>query len=124
MTQTVELDSTGDATPIALTPAAVEYVERRRERLGKPQAALRVGVRGGGCAGLTYVTDFTEDSPREQDIVLSFGKVTVYLDRRSVRYIRGSTIDAENTLMYQGFRFDNPQQASACGCGSTFSVKR
>lgn len=108
---------------VTLTPAAAAFAKARRVKLGKPEAALRVGVKGGGCEGLTYVTDFTEDPPRERDIVLEFDGLAVYVDSRSVRYIDGSIIDAKNTLMYQGLQFDNPQQSSTCGCGSTFSVK-
>ena len=112
-----------DAGPVTLTDRAIAYVKARRLKMGKPDAALRVGVRGGGCEGLTYVTDFTEEPPRERDIVIDHGDIRVYVDSRSVRYLDGSVIDAQSTLMYQGLKFDNPNQASACGCGATFSVK-
>ena len=69
-----------DDPPIRLTPSAIAFVRARRTKLGRPQAALRVGVRGGGCEGLTYFTDFTDDPPRERDIVLEFEDVRVYLD--------------------------------------------
>ena len=102
----------------------MEFAKKKRVELGKPDAALRIGVKGGGCAGLTYVTDFTEDPPRERDLVYEFGGLTVYVDTRSLRYIEGSELAYEKTLMYQGFRFKNPLEESTCGCGMTFSVKK
>jgi iron-sulfur cluster assembly protein len=114
-----------DAAPrIRVTEDAVGYARRKREEIGKPNAALRVGVKGGGCAGFTYVTDFTEDPPRARDLVYEFFGLPVYVDNRSIEFLQGSVLRYENTLMYQGFKFDNPQQESSCGCGLTFSMKR
>jgi iron-sulfur cluster assembly protein len=108
---------------ITLTPEAAEFVKRRLERDGRPNAALRVGVRGGGCNGLIYVFDYTNDPPRSRDFVYEFFGVKVYVDNRSIEYIDGSTVYFENSLMFQGLRFKNPLEASTCGCGETFSVK-
>jgi iron-sulfur cluster assembly protein len=112
-----------DSRPVTLTPEAVDFAKKKRVQLGKPEGALRVGVKGGGCAGLTYVTDFTDDPPRERDLVYDYDGLRVIIDPRSVPYIEGSTLNYENSLMYQGLKWNNPQQASACGCGETFSVK-
>jgi iron-sulfur cluster assembly protein len=112
------------APRIRVTPEAVEYAKKKRVEIGKPDAALRIGVKGGGCAGLTYVTDFTEEPPRERELVYEFGGLRVYVDTRSLRYIEGSELAYEKTLMYQGFRFKNPLEESTCGCGMTFSVKK
>jgi iron-sulfur cluster assembly protein len=106
-----------------LTDAAVAYAKARLDKLGLQHAALRVGVRGGGCAGLTYATDFTEQPAKDGDLVFQFDGLTVLVDRRSLRFVSGSVIDAKITLMSQGFTFNNPQQASTCGCGHTFSLK-
>lgn len=116
--------SHSDEPRIRVTPEAVEFAKKKRVEIGKPDAALRIGVKGGGCAGLTYVTDYTDDPPRERDLVYDFGGLTVYVDTRSLRYIEGSELAYENTLMYQGFRFKNPLEDSTCGCGMTFSVKK
>jgi iron-sulfur cluster assembly protein len=113
-----------DTPRIVVTPEAVAYAKKKREQLGKPSAALRLGVRGGGCAGLTYVTDFTDDPPRRRDLVYDFDGLQVLVDDRSLRYLEGSVLRYENSLMYQGFKWDNPQQESSCGCGLTFSVKK
>jgi len=112
------------APRIRVTEDAVGYARRKRNEIGKPNAALRVGVKGGGCAGFTYVTDFTEEPPRERDLVYDFFGLPVYIDNRSLKFLEGSVLRYEHTLMYQGFKFDNPQQESSCGCGLTFSVKR
>ena len=108
---------------IVLTPEAVAFAKKKREQLGKPNAALRVGVKGGGCAGLTYVTDFTEESPRPRDVIYDYDGLRVLVDTRSLPYIEGSTLTYEQTLMYQGLKWKNPQEESTCGCGETFSVK-
>ena len=113
----------GAAPRIVLTPEAAAFVKKRLEKEGRPDAALRVGVRGGGCNGLIYVLDYTDDPPRARDIVYDFYGAKVYVDDRSVEYIDGSTIVYENTLMFQGLKFKNPLEASTCGCGETFSVK-
>lgn len=123
-------DQPADAPPegagaprVQVTPDAVAFCLKRRLELGKPLAALRIGVKGGGCEGLTYVTDFTTDPPRKRDIIYDFDGLPVYVDERSLKYIEGSEIYYHNTLMYHGLKFRNPLEASACGCGETFSVK-
>jgi iron-sulfur cluster assembly protein len=108
---------------ITLTPAAVDWVKKRREKLGQPRAALRVGVKGGGCAGYSYVTELTEEAPKARELVYEFDEVKVFVDERSLAFIDGSVIDAKTTLMYQGLKFDNPLEEKSCGCGATFSVK-
>jgi len=111
------------APRITLTREAADFAMKKRVEIGKPQAALRVGVKGGGCAGLTYVTDFTEDPPRARDLVYEFYGLTVYVDTRSLEYIEGSVLEFQNTLMYRGFKFRNPLEDASCGCGLTFSAK-
>jgi iron-sulfur cluster assembly protein len=108
---------------VRLTAKAAEYAKARRAELGQPNAALRVGVKGGGCAGLTYVTELTDERPSARELVYDFFGLAVYVDERSLRYIDGSVIDYERTLMHQGFKWRNPLEASTCGCGTTFSVK-
>jgi len=108
---------------ITLTEEAAAFVRKRLEKEGRPGASLRVGVRGGGCNGLMYVLDYTDDPPRARDLVYEFFGTRVLVDNRSIEYIDGSTIVYENTLMFQGLKFKNPLEASTCGCGETFSVK-
>jgi len=112
-----------DVPRIQVTAEAVEWVKKRRDRLKQPNAALRVGVKGGGCAGYTYITELTEEPPKARELVYQFHGLSVYVDSRSLAFIEGSVIDAKNTLMFQGLKFDNPLEEKSCGCGATFSVK-
>jgi iron-sulfur cluster assembly protein len=112
---------------IGVSPKAVEGVRAALKKRGTPDAALRVGVRGGGCSGFSYVIEFSDDPPRSGDTVLEFPEeglstVRVYCDKKSILYLGGSVLDYEKTLMYQGFKFRNPQEASKCGCGHSFTV--
>lgn len=119
-----ETTQASSTTPrITLTPEAAEFVKERLAKEGRPGASLRVGVRGGGCNGLIYVLDYTDDPPRARDLVYDFYGTRVLVDNRSIDYIEGSTIVYEKTLMFQGLKFKNPLEASTCGCGETFSVK-
>ena len=112
---------------IGVSPKAVEGVRAALVKRGTPDAALRVGVKGGGCSGFSYVIEFADDPPRSGDTVLEFAEegkstVRVYCDKKSILYLGGSVLDYEKTLMYQGFKFRNPQEASKCGCGHSFTV--
>jgi iron-sulfur cluster assembly protein len=106
---------------------AVEAIRRQVQKRGTPDAAIRVGVRGGGCSGFSYVIEYDDKPPRAGDVVLEFadeGKPTVrvYCDKKSILYLQNSVLDWEKTLMYTGFKFKNPQEASRCGCGHSFTV--
>ncbi len=116
-------ESHGADSSICVTELAARWIMERHAKLGQPQAALRVGVKGGGCAGYTYVTDPTTDPPSARDQVLVFFGLKVYVDRRSLKWIGGSTIDLRKSLMHTGLKFINPHEAAICGCGATFSVK-
>jgi iron-sulfur cluster assembly protein len=108
---------------ITLTPKAIAMAKNRFQKRGTPDAALRLGVRGGGCSGFNYVIEFSDDPPRERDRVFEFDGVRVYVDKKSLVYLAGSVLDWEQTLMQQGFKFRNPQEAASCGCGHSFTVR-
>jgi len=108
---------------VRISDEAVSYAKKRLEARGTPNAAVRLGVRGGGCSGFNYVIEFSDDPPRSKDTVREFDGVRFYVDTKSLLYLAGSTLDYEHTLMFQGFRFKNPQEASRCGCGHSFTVK-
>src|SRR5688572_3328985 len=80
------------APRIQVTAEAVAFARKKRVEVGKPNAALRVGVKGGGCAGLTYVTDYTDEPPRDRDLVYEFFGLPVYVDNRSIKFIEGATL--------------------------------
>jgi len=108
---------------IRISAEAVSYARKRLEQRGTPGAAVRLGVKGGGCSGFSYVIEFSDDPPRSRDVVHEFEGVRFYVDNKSLIYLAGSVLDYEHTLMYQGFRFKNPQEASRCGCGHSFTVR-
>jgi iron-sulfur cluster assembly protein len=83
-------------------------------------AGLRVGVRGGGCSGFQYQLAF--DEQRDQDAVFESHGLKLLVDRESLPYVSGSTIDYEESLQGAGFKVNNPNVVAACGCGSSFRV--
>ena len=83
-------------------------------------AGLRVGVRGGGCSGFQYQLAF--DEQRDSDTVFESHGLKLLVDRESLPYVSGSTIDYEETLQGAGFKVSNPNVVAACGCGSSFRV--
>jgi iron-sulfur cluster assembly protein len=112
---------------IAVSQKAVDAMRAQITKRGTPNAAIRVGLRGGGCSGFSYVIEFDDNPPRTGDLVLEFpeeGKPTVrvFCDKKSIIYLGGSVLDWEKTLMFQGFKFKNPNEASSCGCGHSFNV--
>jgi iron-sulfur cluster assembly protein len=112
---------------IAVSAKAVEAMRAQLEKRKTPSSAIRVGVRGGGCSGFSYVIEFDDNAPRAGDLVLEFpeeGKSTVrvFCDKKSIIYLGGSVLDWEKTIMFQGFKFKNPQEATSCGCGHSFTV--
>lgn len=108
---------------LRITVEAVAYAKKRLEKRETPNAAVRLGIKGGGCSGFSYVIEFSDDEPRTRDIVHAFDGVKFYVDKKSMLYLGGSTLDYEHTLMFQGFRFKNPLEASRCGCGHSFTVR-
>ena len=108
---------------LRITAEAVTYAKKRLAARGTPDAAVRLGIKGGGCSGFSYVIEFSDDPPRAKDIVNELEGVRFYIDKKSMIYLAGSALDYEHTLMFQGFRFKNPQEASRCGCGHSFTVK-
>jgi len=100
-----------------------EQIEQRAAKNGNanPAAGIRVGVKGGGCSGLSYVIEFC-DVPRAKDKLFELDGARVYVDPKSLIYLNGTTLDYTDTFQQKGFKFVNPQQKSECGCGESFSV--
>jgi len=107
---------------ITLTPKAIEAAKANLAKRGTPNAALRLGLRGGGCSGFSYVIEFDDDPPRARDRVFEFDGLQVHVDPKSLIYLAGTVLDWEQTLMHQGFKFRNPNEKQGCGCGHSFSV--
>jgi len=107
---------------LSLTDKAVKMVKiTRDEESLDPSSGLRVAVRGGGCSGFEYALDF-ELEARDNDLVLQYDDLAVYVDPISARYLAGTQIDYVLGTTGAGFKFNNPQATGTCGCGSSFAV--
>jgi iron-sulfur cluster assembly protein len=107
---------------IMLTEKAAAQVAKVKSENNIPaEHGLRLGVKGGGCSGLSYVLGFDE-KPSEKDKVFTVRGVTVFVDPKSLFYLSGTVLDFSDGLNGKGFVFNNPQAAKTCGCGSSFGV--
>ncbi len=108
--------------PITLSETAAKEVKSIIKDQGlSAEAALRVGVKGGGCSGFSYVLDLTEGAAETDEVMESHG-IKVVADRKSYLYLNGTEIDFRDEVMGRGFVFKNPNATHSCGCGSSFSV--
>ena len=110
--------------PITLTESAAKEIRSIIKDQGLPEDAsrLRVGVKGGGCSGFSYMLDLVEDAPSESDEQLESNGVKILCDMKSYLYLNGAEIDFKDEVMGRGFVFKNPNATSSCGCGSSFSA--
>ena len=107
--------------PVTITARAASEIRKIMDTKGIPEGyGLRVGVRGGGCSGLSYFLD-TENAPLERDKVIDAHGVQVFVDPKSMLYLQGTTLDYVTGLMESGFKFINPRATKSCGCGESFS---
>jgi iron-sulfur cluster assembly protein len=115
--------SSGKRLAMGIAPEAAKFARQKLAQRGTPDAAVRLGIKGGGCSGFSYVIQFDDEPPRERDTVYEVDGVKFYVDKKSLVYLAGSLLDYEKTLMFQGFKFRNPNEATSCGCGHSFTVK-
>jgi len=107
--------------PVALTARAASEIRKIMATKEIPEGyGLRMGVRGGGCSGMSYILGF--DRRREQDVSFEIEGILVYMDRRHGLYLMGTTVDYHDGLNARGFTFENPNATSTCGCGSSFAA--
>ena len=108
-------------TTISLTEAAAATIKNLLVQKNVPDYGLRVFVSGGGCSGLQYGMALEEEA-RPYDHIVEMAGVKVFVDPTSMMYLQGATIDYEDSLMGGGFRIDNPNHVSSCGCGHSFKT--
>src|SRR5208282_335980 len=111
----------GAIMPIELTSKAVSKVKEIMSQQEPQPLGLRVGVAGGGCSGFSYQMNF-ESQSNPIDKVYEFDGLKVFIDQASLMYLNGTKIDYVETLEGAGFKFENPNVKTTCGCGSSFSV--
>ena len=108
-------------SPIKLTRGAITQLERIRQEQGVPSAyGLRIGVKGGGCSGFSYLLGFDEE--KERDTIYEFEGVRILMDKAHALYLLGMEIDWLDGLNNRGFVFNNPNAKETCGCGTSFSA--
>jgi iron-sulfur cluster assembly protein len=93
------------------------------EILKQPHNYLRIGIKGGGCSGFSYVLQFSNDPISDRDVVFLHNNAKIVVDVKSLSYLKGSTLDWQKSFIKQGFIIKNPNEASKCGCGNSFSIK-
>jgi iron-sulfur cluster assembly protein len=110
---------------IQVSERAVKEIQRAGAGRARPPKGLRVGIRGGGCTGFSYMFEWSDQEPRPEDTVLSFEAgtetVRVFVDPKSLVFLDGSTLDYATTLMARGFKWQNPNAKGTCGCGESVS---
>lgn len=106
---------------ITLTDTAVAEVKRLAEQQKLENPVLRVGVAGGGCSGLQYTMNF-DAQVGEADQVFDYEGFKVACDAKSYLYLNGMSVDFTNDMLGGGFKFENPNAARSCGCGTSFSA--
>src|ERR1700684_1311993 len=119
--EVVTRPETPRTNPVELTASAIAKVKEIMATQDPLPAGLRVGVVGGGCSGFQYSMSF-ENQAGMMDKIVKFDDLKVFVDATSAMYLNGCTVDYVETLEAAGFKFENPQVKSTCGCGSSFSV--
>ena len=106
---------------VQLTEGAVKKVKEILDSQEPKPAGLRIAVVGGGCSGFSYSMAF-ENQPNMLDKTYTYNGLKIYVDQASLLYLEGAEVDYVETLEGSGFKFNNPQVKSTCGCGSSFQV--
>lgn len=119
MTQATQPQQRG----IQMSEAAVKQVKLLQEQQGGKELCLRVGVRQGGCSGMSYMMDFEElGNVRDDDEVFDYDGFKIVCDPKSMLYLYGLMLDYNNAMIGGGFQFTNPNASQTCGCGKSFGV--
>jgi len=110
-----------ESKPVTMTEGAIRQIRRLMEQEGfDPSQKLRVGVKGGGCSGMTYILGF--DQPTEKDKAFDIEGIGCIMNTAHEMYVYGMEIDWQDGLNNRGFTFKNPNASTTCGCGTSFGV--
>jgi iron-sulfur cluster assembly protein len=109
------------ATAIEISEKAAARIKALTSEKGTPGGGLRLGVKGGGCSGLSYHVDWAAEPTRFDQVVERDG-ARVFVDPKSAVFLSGTVVDWQQTLMQSGFVFKNPNVKTACGCGESFTI--
>ena len=110
-----------ESKPVTITVGAIKQIRKLMEQEGfDTTQRLRIGVKGGGCSGMSYILGF--DEPTEKDKVFEIDGISCIMNAAHEMYVYGMEIDWEDGLNNRGFTFKNPNASTTCGCGTSFAV--
>jgi iron-sulfur cluster assembly protein len=112
-----------DKYHISVTTIAAINIKNKLTERKTPNAYIRLGVKGGGCSGYTYVLQY-EDDMKVDDLLFESEDIKIIVDKKSIHYLNGTSLDWEKTLMFTGFKFNNPLEQSKCGCGHSAVITK
>jgi len=104
---------------IEISDTAAKEIKKQAVKRGTPEAALRVGIRGGGCTGFSYLFEWADGPPKEHDKVFEKDGIKLFVDPKSFVYLDGTELDFITSMMGHGFKFKNPNVKGTCGCGES-----
>ena len=107
---------------VTITELAAQKAKERVTESGEDAVGLRIGIKGGGCSGYYYIYDLAKSIDEHKDVVFDIDGFSIVIDKKSLRFLKGATLDWETKLMSHGFVWQNPNAVGDCGCGSSFHV--
>jgi iron-sulfur cluster assembly protein len=107
---------------IRITEVAARRIRFLMGKQGLDEGGLRVGVKGGGCSGLSYVFSWEKEARPGDEVFEGPEGAKIYVDKKSYLFLKGTVLDYDTSLMSKGFVLSNPNAKASCGCGSSFSV--
>lgn len=105
---------------VTLTEPAILEIKNQISKDGRDMVGIRLGVKGGGCSGLSYVLDLGFE--KEHDYIQEVDGVKLFIDRKSALYLKDMMLDYKDAINDKGFKFKNPNAVNTCGCGESFSI--
>lgn len=113
--------NTSTSSIITITEGALSHVKELLENRGRPSYGLRIGIKSGGCSGLTYEVEYADEKGK-YDEELKIDDIKILIDPKAVMYILGTEMDYMETDFKSGFVFNNPNEKGKCGCGKSFNI--
>jgi len=107
---------------IAITEKASAHIQKLMSKQGLAEGGLRVGIKGGGCSGLSYTFSWEKEARAGDEVIDGPGGTRIFVDKKSLLYLNGTTLEYDSALMGKGLHFINPNAKASCGCGSSFTV--
>jgi iron-sulfur cluster assembly protein len=107
---------------IAITEQAAAHIQKLMAKQGLSEGGLRVGIKGGGCSGLSYTFSWEKEARLGDEVFEGPNGTKVFVDKKSLLYLNGTTLEYDSALMGKGLHFINPNAKASCGCGSSFQV--